>query len=57
MVAANGALAMLLEPVAQHGSRRKIHIGIDAMEEDQETVQWTVFPTTTGDPRGRAHHQ
>jgi hypothetical protein len=36
---------------------RKIHIGIDEMEEDQETVQWTVSPTTTGDPRGRVHHQ
>ena len=26
-------------------------------EEDQETVQWTVFPTTTGNPGRRVHHQ
>jgi hypothetical protein len=36
---------------------RKIHIGIDEMEEDQETVRWTVSPTTTGNPGGRVHHE
>ena len=35
-----------LEPVAKPWlDWRKIHIGIDEMEEDQETVRWTVFPT------------
>jgi len=36
---------------------RKIHIGIDEMEEDLETVQWTVSPTTLGNPGCRVHHQ
>jgi hypothetical protein len=36
---------------------RKIHIGIDEMEEDQETVQWTVSPTTPGNPGRRVHDQ
>jgi hypothetical protein len=36
---------------------RKIHIGIDEMEEDQETVQWTVSPTTPGNPGRRVHGQ
>jgi hypothetical protein len=36
---------------------RKIHIGIDEMEEDQETVRWTVSPTTAGNPGRRVHHQ
>ena len=35
---------------------RKVHIGIDETEEDQETVQWTVSPTTTGNPGHRIHH-
>ena len=29
MVARNAAFAMLFESVAQHGSRRRIHLGID----------------------------
>ena len=36
---------------------RKIHIGIDEMEEDQETVQWTVSPTTAGNPSGGVHYE
>ena len=36
---------------------RRIHIGIDETEEDQETVQWTVSPTTTGNPGRRGHHE
>ena len=36
---------------------RKIHIGIDESEADQETVQWTVSPANTGNPRRRVHDQ
>jgi len=47
-----------LEPVAKPWlDWRKIHIGIDEMEEDQEPVQWTVSPTTPGNPGRRVHHQ
>jgi len=48
----------LLEPVAKPRlDWRKLHIGVDESEEEQETVRWTVSPTNTGDPGCGVHHQ
>ena len=44
MVARNGVFARLLEPVAQPGSRRKIHIGID-----EKTLEIRAAEFTTSD--------
>lgn len=47
MAARNGAFAMLLEPVAQHGPRRKNHIGTDA-----KTLEIRAAELTTSDVDG-----